>query len=81
MLTEKDLLELKQEVANAKSTSSELQGQKKTLLSQLSETWVVKNLDEARKALTKIGKDRVAVKKRIEERTEKLETDYNIDGT
>jgi hypothetical protein len=76
-LDEDALLNLKAEIEAAKTTVSELTGQKNALMTQLKETYGCKTIDEAEKKLEKMDKNIKSIEKQIEEGTKALELKLN----
>jgi peptidoglycan hydrolase CwlO-like protein len=76
MLDEKKLLELKKQVDDAKSTVSELTGQKKALMKQLQEEWECKTVEEAGVKLKEMQTEITALEQTIKTGMEELEKKY-----
>ena len=77
-MTEKELLDLKEKVDDAKQAVSELTGQKNALMKQLKDDWQCKTIDEAETKLTKMDKDIDILEKKIENGVQELEEKYNV---
>lgn len=73
MKTEKELFKLKEDVDAAKIAVSELEGQKKAQLKQLSEDWGCKTVEEAEKKIAVMRKDVEKLEEQIETGIEELE--------
>jgi predicted nuclease with TOPRIM domain len=65
-MNEQDLLELKEEIEEAKQKVSELKGEKQALMKRLKEDWDCNSVDEAKTKLAEI-------EKKIEKITENIE--------
>ena len=76
-LSEKELLELKDKVDEAKQVVSELTGQRNALLKQLKDDWGCKTIEEAETKLAKMDKDIDALEKKIEKGVTELNDKYN----
>jgi len=77
-MTEKELLELKQDIEEAKQKVSELKGEKQALMKQLKETWNCSSLEEAEKKLTELTNRRGQYSVEIETGMEELEEKLNV---
>jgi prefoldin subunit 5 len=75
-LTEKQLLEKKKEIDQAQQTLSELTGEEKALLKQLSTEWGCKTLEDAKKKLEAYKKEIDKLDEQIQEKTEEIEKTY-----
>jgi flagellar biosynthesis chaperone FliJ len=82
-MTEKELLELKEKVDEAKQTVSELTGQKNALMKQLKDDWGCKTIEEAEEKIGTMDRDISLLEKKIEKGIKELEEKYNKeeDGT
>ena len=78
-MTEKQLLNLKEEINEAKTKVSELTGEKQALLRQLKEQYACKTIEEAQKKVKSIQKEIEQLEKNIEQGIEELETKYNFE--
>jgi peptidoglycan hydrolase CwlO-like protein len=76
-MNEKELLELKDKVDEAKQVVSELTGQRNALLKQLKDDWGCKTIEEAETKLAKMDKDIDALEKKIEKGVTELNDKYN----
>jgi len=76
-MKEADLLKLKQEIDQAKSSVSELKGQQTALLKQLKEEWGCSSIEEAEKKIKKMQKEIETLDASIETGLEELEEQYN----
>lgn len=72
-LNEQELLDLKSQVDEAKTTVSELTGQQTALLRQLKEEWGCKTIKEAEENLEKMKRDITILDNKIEKNTAELE--------
>jgi len=79
MITEQELLDLKQEINEAKDKSTKLQGRKDLLVEQLKEKYNVTTLKQAKEKLKKMEQSQETLNTQIEEATEKLEEKLNIE--
>jgi predicted nuclease with TOPRIM domain len=77
-MTEKELLDLKEKVDEAKQTVSELTGQKNALLNQLKDDWGCKTLKEAKEKLEEMESQVTILEKKIERGVKELEEKYNV---
>jgi predicted nuclease with TOPRIM domain len=77
-MNEKELLELKQDIEEAKQKVSELKGEKQALMKQLKETWKCSSLEEAEKKLTELTNQRAQYSTKIETGMEELEEKLNV---
>lgn len=73
MLTEKQLLALKQEVDEAKTAVAESKGHLSALMKQLNENWTCPTIEKAEKKLAKMKVELETMLAEIEESSEKLE--------
>jgi uncharacterized protein YukE len=76
-LTEKELLRLKEDVSDAKTRASELNGQKQAIMQQFNDLWNCKSIEDVDKKLDQIRKNRDALDEKIETLSEKLEEELN----
>jgi hypothetical protein len=77
-LTEKQLLELKEDVEDAKQKVAELTGQQTALTNQLKTDWDCKTITEAEKKLKEMDNEIVSIDKKIEKGIIELESKYNV---
>jgi len=77
-MTEKELLNLKEDVSEAKVKVSELTGQQKVLTDQLKTDWSCKTVAEAEKKLKEMDNQIVLIDEKIEKGVAELEDKYNI---
>lgn len=75
-LTQNDLLDLKEEIDQAKTKKAEYVGQKNALMKQLKDNWGCTTLEQAEKKLTSIEKQINELKESIEEKTAELQSKY-----
>jgi len=73
MTNEVDLMELKQDIEDAKQKVSELKGERQALLKQLKEEWGCETIEQAEEKITALGAELDIITKKITEGTEKLE--------
>jgi len=78
-MNEQELLKLKDDVDNAKSTVSELKGQLTALMKQLKDDWDCSDIKMAEIKLKSMEVSITALEKKIEKGVEELEDKYNID--
>ena len=78
-LDERDLLDLKKKVDEAKSTVSELTGQKTALMKQLKDDWSCATIEQAEKKLKTMKKEIENLEQSIKEGVTELEEKYNIE--
>jgi peptidoglycan hydrolase CwlO-like protein len=78
-MTEKQLLELKEKVADAKTQVSELTGQQTALMSQLKTDWSCKTIKEAEEKLSEMEDNIASIEKKIEKGVKELEEKYNVE--
>lgn len=78
-MNEQELLDLKEDIDQAKQKHSELKGRKEFLMKQLKEDWSCTTVEQAEKASAKMEKEietlNEQIKKGTEELQEKLETE------
>lgn len=79
MLTEKQLLELKKKVDEAKTKSTELTGQKNALIKQLKKDWGCDSIEEAEKKMKKFEKQIESIDEQIEKGIEEIEEKYELE--
>jgi len=78
MYGEKELLELKEQVDEAKTKTSELKGQKTAILTQLKNDFNCKNIKEAEAKLEQMETSIANIEKKIEKGVQELEKKYNL---
>jgi DNA-binding FrmR family transcriptional regulator len=78
-MTDKDLLELKKKVDDAKTEVNKLEGQKTALLKQLKEDWKCKDIIDAKKKLSEMDNEIETLENQIEQGKQELEEKYNSD--
>ena len=76
-MTEQQLLDLKENVAEAKQKVSELTGQQTVLLNQLKTDWDCKTIKEAEDKLAEMEKNISVIDKKIEKGIKELEKKYS----
>jgi chromosome segregation ATPase len=78
MKTERELLNLKNEIVEAKNHLAELKGQQKALFTQLKEEWGCTSIEEAKRKLALLEEDiekvDLGIAKGLEELNEKYPT-------
>lgn len=79
MMNQTRLLELKQEIEDAKIKVSELTGQRTALMAQLKKDFNCKNLNEADKKNKELQKQIDTISTQITEGIEDLETKYDFE--
>ena len=77
-LNEQQLLDLKDQVDEAKQKVSELKGQQNALNKQLADDWKCKTIEEAEKKLKEMETSIASIDKKIEKGVFELEEKYNI---
>ena len=77
-LTEQQLLDLKDQVEEAKEKVSELKGQQTALNKQLLDDWGCKSIEEAETKLKTMGDQIDLLDKKIEKGVKELEEKYNV---
>jgi septal ring factor EnvC (AmiA/AmiB activator) len=78
-LNEKELLQLKKEIEEAKSSISKLEGQKEYLEKELLVNFNCTSVEDAEKLLGKFQKEVEKIEKQIEEGLEELKEAYEFD--
>ena len=73
MYTEKELLDKKKEIEEAKIALAENKGEEKSLLKQLEKKWGCKTLLDAKKKLKSQEKEILLLEEEIKEKSNKLE--------
>lgn len=76
-MTEQDLLDLKQEITDAKAKTTKLEGRHDLLLEQLKDKYGVTTIGQAKKKLKAMEKSLETLDEEIKENTEKLEQRIN----
>ena len=79
MLTEKQLLDLKEEIGEAKNKVAELKGQQNALMKQLKEEWGCTTLEQAEKKIAQIEEEVAILQRQIEKGIEELQEKYGIE--
>jgi len=79
MYTEKELLAMKKEVEDAKTSVSELKGQQTAVLNQLKNTYKCPSIEIADAEIGKARTKLANINKQIEEHSIILEENYNIE--
>lgn len=77
-MTEQELLKLKKKVEEAKTESSELRGQLKTLTSQLKKNFKCDTVKDAEDKMKVLKKDIDKLSEEIDTKIEELETKYEL---
>jgi hypothetical protein len=77
-MTEKELLDLREEISQAKEKVAGLQGQQELLMKQLKDNWSCNSVDEAEKKLAAMEKEVEQLTALIERKTEDIYKDYQI---
>lgn len=77
-MTEKDLLKLKDQIAEAKQEKSRLEGRQEALLEELLEKWNCANISDAEALLTELEKEEKDLQQKINKGLAELEANYDI---
>lgn len=77
-LTERDLLNLKEKIEDAKSTVAQLKGHQQALLNQLKTEYGCKTIEEAEKKLKTMKLDIDELQDKIDKGTKALQDKYNL---
>lgn len=72
-MTEKELLQLKKEITEAKSNMQQLKGQRTAWIKQLKEKFECNSLKDAEKKLTALQKKHAKYEEEIKEQLEEIE--------
>jgi predicted nuclease with TOPRIM domain len=72
-MNEVDLMELKQDIEDAKQKVSELKGERQALLKQLKEEWGCETIEQAEEKIKELNAELESVSEKISEGTKKLE--------
>jgi predicted nucleic acid-binding Zn-ribbon protein len=75
-MTEQELLKLKNEIDDAKSSVSELKGQMTVLMKQLKDEYKCNSIEDAEVLLTKWEKEVTKIQQQIDKGIEELEEKY-----
>lgn len=75
-MNEKQLLALKEEIAEAKSKAAELKGQKNALMKQLKEEWGCTSIEVAEKKIKQMEKDITKLDAEIKKGMDELNVKY-----
>ena len=78
-MTETELLKLKKKVEDAKTSASELTGQKTILNKQLKENWKCNSIEEAEKKLSSKSKEIDDIDEKIEAGITELTEKYKLE--
>jgi predicted nuclease with TOPRIM domain len=78
MRTEQFLLDLKQQIEDAKQSVAELKGEQTALLKQLKDTYKCNSISEAEKKIQSIQIERDKIQQQIEKGCQELEEKYEI---
>lgn len=76
-MTEKDLLELKEEIKEANEKFLQFKGQREALLQQLNEDWECTTIKQAQTKIDDIEKELTKINSEILEGIKNLENDLN----
>jgi predicted transcriptional regulator len=80
-MTEQELLNLKEEIEEAKQKTSELKGEKQALMKQLKSEWDCNSLEEADKKRQVKTTEREKISEKIENGMVELENKLNEDDS
>jgi len=75
-MDERQLLDLKKKVDDAKSAVSELKGQQTALMNQLKTDWKCNSVEEAEKKLKEMETNIASIERKIEKGVKELEEKY-----
>lgn len=78
-MTEKQLIDLKKKVEEAKTKSTELTGQKNALMKQLKKDWGCDTIEQAETKLKKLEKQIESIDEQIESGIEEIENKYELE--
>lgn len=78
-MTEQQLIDLKEEITEAKDEINRLEGRKDWLMKQLKDEWGCKTLKQAKKKLQTIKEDILDYDEKIEAGVEKLKETYDFE--
>jgi hypothetical protein len=77
-MDERELLNLKKKVDQAKTAVAELTGQKNYLAEELKTTWKCKSIPEAEKMLIKMEKELDVTRTELEDKIQYIKDTYNV---
>jgi len=77
-MDEKQLLNLKEKINNAKSEVSELKGQEKYLIKELKENWNCSTIKDAKIVLDELERDIRQTTEKIEDGIQELKEKYDV---
>ncbi|NMC60070.1 MAG: hypothetical protein GYA51_11935 [Candidatus Methanofastidiosa archaeon] len=77
-MKEKDLLDLKEQIDDAKASTAELKGQQTVLMGQLKTNYGCKSIEEAETLLAKWKKEADKIQQQIDDGIKELEEKYTI---
>lgn len=75
-MTEKDLIDLKEEIEDAKQKASEIKGQQAALLKRLKEEWGCKTVKDAEKLISDKEKEIEVMNEKIEIGLQELDSKF-----
>ena len=75
-MNERELLDLKHQIEDAKTSVSELKGQQQMLMKQLKDEWKCNTIEEAERKIKSMGKEIDALQTQIDEGVKELEEKY-----
>ena len=78
MKTKDELLQIKEDIDDAKTRQSELEGKQQLLMEELQEEWGCKTLEEANKKIEEMGSDFDNISVKIRKGIKKLEDTYDV---
>lgn len=76
-MTERQLLDLKNKIAEAKQTTAEMKGHQNALMKQLKDDWGCKDLKEAETLIAKMDAEIGLLRTDVERSLKELEEKYN----
>jgi len=76
-MNERELLQLKKEIDEAKQKTSELKGERQALMKQLKEEWNCETIEQAQSKITEMGEQSTQLSNEIDMRLIKLDEAIN----
>lgn len=78
-MDKQELLDLKEEIDDAKNKVNRLEGRKEHLMQQLKEEWDCESIEEARQVLKELKEDIKDKQEQINETTDELKEKYDVE--